>query len=450
MTVSGNNNLQKTKAVVVGLGKTGVSCARFLTRQGCDVVVMDSRQAPPGLDELRQELPDVDVVLGRFDEAIIEQAELFVVSPGVSLKEPVIANAIATGKQAIGDVELFARYAKAPVVAITGSNGKSTVTTLLGEMAQYAGKEVRVGGNIGTPALALIKDKEPDLYVLELSSFQLETTYSLNSVAAVVLNISQDHLDRYHDMAEYAAAKKRVYRGDGVMLINLDDSVVAEFDCRDRKTIAFTLHEPHEDNQFGLINRDGKTWLVRGSECLMPTSDIRLAGSHNVANVLAALALGSVVELPMASMLRVLPEFIGLDHRCQWVGKTFGVTWYNDSKATNVGASVAAITGMPGNVVLIAGGQGKGQDFSPLKEAIEKRCRAVVLMGEDAPLIKGALEDCVPVYCVSSLSDAVEQAKIIAQSGDSVLLSPACASFDMFSGFEDRGKQYAAAVRRIS
>ncbi|HGX92077.1 MAG TPA: UDP-N-acetylmuramoyl-L-alanine--D-glutamate ligase [Candidatus Tenderia sp.] len=438
------------RAVVIGLGKTGLSCARFLVDRGFEVVVMDSRDTPPGLNELRQELPGLALVLGRFDAGQIERADLLIVSPGVSLKTPVLAAAIAAGKQAIGDIELFARYAGAPLVAITGSNGKSTVTTLLGEMAQYAGQRVRVGGNIGTPALELLQGEAPDLYILELSSFQLETTHSLNPAAAVVLNVSQDHLDRYEGMVEYADAKAGIYAGDGVMVINLDDPVVAGMHRSGRRSIGFTLNKPQDEGQFGLLEHDGQLWLARGSERLLPASRLRLAGRHNIANALAALALGTAVGLPMAAMLAVLPEFIGLAHRCQWVAQTHGVTWYNDSKATNVGASVAAIEGMPGGVVLIAGGQAKGQDFAPLKEAVEQHCRAVVLIGEDAAQIQEALADCVPVAQAGNMADAVGQAKRMAEAGDSVLLSPACASFDMFSGFEERGRQFAAAVRRAS
>ncbi len=447
--MSGSNQ-QPTRALVIGLGKTGLSCARFLARRGYEVAVMDSRARPPGLEELRHSLPDLPLFLGRFDSGPVEQAELVVVSPGVALTEPVVVEAVRRGQTVVGDIELFARHARAPVVAITGSNGKSTVTTLLGEMARYAGKEVRVGGNIGTPALELLQEDEPDLYILELSSFQLETTRSLNPAAAVVLNVSQDHLDRYDNMAHYAETKASIYRGDGVMVLNLDDPVVAGMEQRGRRSLAFTLNPPAGESVFGLLAHEGESWLARGDEPLLPLSRLRLAGRHNVANVLAALALGSAVELPMAAMLAVLPAFIGLAHRCQWVAQVQGVSWYNDSKATNVGAAVAAIEGMPGEVVLIAGGQAKGQDFAALREAVERRCRAVVLMGEDGAQIGAELAGCVPLQRADSMADAVAKAKAVARPGDTVLLSPACASFDMFSGFEERGQQFAAAVRRVS
>jgi len=446
-----HNSQQHNLAVVIGLGKTGLSCVRFLTHRGYEVVVMDSRKRPPELEALRRELPDLPLLLGRFDADLIDRSELLVTSPGVALTEPVLADALERGKQVVGDIELFTRYAKAPVVAITGSNGKSTVTTLLGEMAQYAGRCVRIGGNIGTPALALIKDDEPDLYILELSSFQLETTYSLNPAVSVVLNVSQDHLDRYDDMAEYAEVKASIYRGDGVCVVNLDDPLVAGMDQHaKRMSVGFTLNAPADSSQFGLLKYQGEEWLACGDESLLPVSQLRLAGRHNVANALAALALGSAAGLPMAAMVEVLPAFIGLAHRCQWVAQAHGVTWYNDSKATNVGAAVAAIEGMSGPVVLIAGGQAKGQDFSALKRTVEAHCRAVVLMGEDANDIADVLAGCVAVEHADDMADAVAKAKAMAEVGDSVLLSPACASFDMFDGFEARGREFAAAVRRVS
>ena len=437
-------------AVVLGMGKTGLSCARFLARRGCRVVVMDSRAQPPGLAELRRDLPRVESVTGGFDDGLISQAGLVVVSPGVALDEPAVAAALSRGQQVVGDIELFARYAQAPVIAITGSNGKSTVTTLVAEMARRAGKAVGVGGNIGTPALTLIEAGVPDLYVLELSSFQLETATSLNPAAAVVLNVSQDHLDRYDDMEHYAATKARIYDGDGVMVINLDDPRVAAMARPGRKQIGFTLGRPANDDQFGLIERDGQRWLGCGEEALLPLVSMRLAGHHNVANALAALALGRAVGLPMDAMVAVLPEFGGLPHRCQWLAEIDGVNWFNDSKATNVGAAVAAIEGMAGKVVLIAGGQAKGQEFAPLKEAVAGHCRAVVLMGADAPLIEAVLDGCVATQIVASMSEAVARARELARPGDSVLLSPACASFDMFKGFEDRGEQFAAAVGRVA
>lgn len=436
------------RTLIVGLGKTGLSCARFLAAQGIAFAVTDSRVDPPGLATLRTELPDVPLYLGGFAEVAFADAEQLVVSPGVSLHEPLIAATLARGVEAVGDIELFARHAKAPVVAITGANGKSTVTTLVGLMAQTAGRDVRVGGNLGTPVLELIQSQEPELYVLELSSFQLETTHSLNAAAAVVLNVTADHMDRYASFEEYAAAKQSIYRGDGVMVLNADDPVVRTMIEPSRRQVLFTLGEPGLSD-FGLQQAAEGAWLARGSECLMPVSELRIAGLHNAANALAALALGDAVGLPMDAMLRVLREFPGLPHRTQWVAERDSIRWYNDSKGTNVGATLAALQGMSGKVVLIAGGDGKGADFTSLRQAAAEKARGVVLIGRDAPIIEVALDGVVPVVRAADMDDAVAQARALAQPGDSVLLSPACASFDMFNGYEHRGRVFTDAVQRL-
>lgn len=436
-----------THTLVVGLGKTGLSCARFLARRGEAVRVVDSRAEPPMLRELQRTLPQVDTRCGGFDAELLKQARTLVVSPGIPLSDPAIAAAMEAGVEVIGDIELFARHARAPVVAITGSNGKSTVTTLLGAMARDAGKDVRVGGNIGTPALELLHSSEPDLYILELSSFQLETTHSLTPAAAVVLNVSQDHLDRYAGMQEYGAAKRRIYRDAAMKLINLDDALVAAWEEDDEGWQRFTLRQPQRCDDFGLISKDDGLWLAKGDKALLPVTELKLAGMHNVANALAALALGDGMGLPMASMLNTLRRFGGLPHRCQWLAQRDGVSWYNDSKATNVGAAVAAINGMPGQVVLLAGGEGKGQDFTPLRDAMADKGRAAILFGRDAGVIAAALDQIVPVERVTTLREAVRAAQALAQPGDTVLLAPACASFDMFKDYEDRGAQFAAAVK---
>ncbi len=436
------------RTLIVGLGKTGLSCARFLAARGIGFAVTDSRAEPPGLAALRAEFPDAPLYLGGFAEAAFAQAEQLVVSPGVSLREPLIAAAMARGVEAIGDIELFARHARAPVIAITGANGKSTVTTLVGLMAEAAGRDVRVGGNIGTPALELIQGREPDLYVLELSSFQLETTHSLNAAAAVVLNVMPDHMDRYPGVEDYAAAKRRVYRGDGVMVLNADDPLVRAMAEPDRKQVFFSLGEP-APGHYGLRETAHGVWLARGDGCLLIVSELRIAGRHNAANALAALALGEAVGLPMTAMLRALREFEGLPHRTQWVAERDGIRWYDDSKGTNVGATLAALQGMTGKVVLLAGGDGKGADFTPLRAACAQKARAVVLIGRDAPLIEAALGGVVPVVRATDMDDAVAQARALARPGDSVLLSPACASFDMFTGYEHRGRVFTEAVRRL-
>lgn len=439
----------KPNTLIVGLGKTGLSCARFLTGQGVPLAVTDSRAQPPGLIELQRNLPDIAVFVGGFDPMVFAAAQQLIVSPGVSLREPLIADAILRDTPVLGDIELFARYAKAPVVAITGSNGKSTVTTLVAEMAKNAGRSVRAGGNLGTPALDLLAATEPDLYVLELSSFQLETTASLNAAAAVVLNISIDHMDRYQNIDEYIAAKERVYRGTGIMVLNADDAAVMAMAQRDRTTVSFGLSEPGNEsiaNHFGVIDSAGQAWLAHGTQLLMAVTDVRIKGLHNIANALAALALGNAVGLPMDAMLGTLRDFPGLPHRSQWVAELDGVAWYNDSKGTNVGATLAALQGMPGKVVLIAGGVGKDADFTPLRQAALEKARAVVLIGRDAPLIEAALNGVVAVAHATTMQDAVIQARYLAQSGDVVLLSPACASFDMFSGYEERGQVFTDAV----
>jgi len=442
-------NTAQRKTIIVGLGKSGLSCARFLMSQGVDLMVVDSRANPPAKQQLQNELPDVETRFGSFDAELFGQAGMLVVSPGVSLRDPVIAAAIKAGVEVVGDIELFARHAKAPVIAITGSNGKSTVTTMVGEMAKAASRDVHVGGNIGIPALDLLQQGEPDLYVLELSSFQLETTTSLKPAVAVVLNISQDHLDRYSDLQDYAETKQRIYAGAAIKLVNLDDPVVASWCGDDQSWLRFSLQQPQRANDFGVVQQDGQSWLAKGEQILLPVSDLKVAGKHNIANALAALALGEAVGLPMEAMLEALHRFAGLPHRCQWLAEKDGVNWYNDSKATNVGAAVAAITGMDGKAVLLAGGEAKGQDFSALRDAMANKGRVAVLFGADAEQIATALNGVVKIEQVDNMHAAVEAAKKLAQTGDAVLLAPACASFDMFSGYEDRGNQFAAAVAEV-
>jgi UDP-N-acetylmuramoylalanine--D-glutamate ligase len=434
--------------LVVGLGQTGLACARFLAARGETFAVVDSRDNPPGLDELRREFPDVPLFLGPFDSELFNQAGRLLLSPGVAPQQPVIHEAQQGGVEVLGDIELFARYVRAPVVAITGSNGKSTVTALLGEMAKEAARKVLVGGNIGTPALALLEQPVPDLYVLELSSFQLEVTRSLNCRAAAVLNVSDDHLDRHLELENYAHIKARIFSGDGIMVINADDPVVAAMADATRSVVRFSLSEPTSPNDYGLRRESGGDYLCRGAETLMAATEVRMPGRHNLANALAALALGDAVGLPLSAMMQALRTFPGLPHRCQWVAEIDGVNYYEDSKGTNVGATLAALQGMPGEkVVLIAGGQGKGQDFTPLKETVASRARAVILMGEDARMLEQALRGCATIEFATSMEEAVRLAAEAALPSDSVLLSPACASFDMFSNYVERGEAFSAAVK---
>ena len=439
--------METKRALVVGLGLTGMTCVRHLVARGYDVTVVDTRDQPPNLDELRREFPRVAVHTGGLPVAIFSDPGLLVVSPGVSVKEPAIARAIGSGAQAIGDIELFAREATAPVIAITGANGKSTVTALTGEMCKRAGLKTAVGGNIGVPALSLLGDREPDVYVLELSSFQLETTHSLNARAATVLNITPDHMDRYHDIGEYAEAKARVFRGNGTMVLNADDSRVMRMRQSGRRTVSFSLARPAEAQDYGLDEIQGETWLVHGTQPLMAAREVPLAGRHNLANVLAAMALAETAGVVPEDACAAVREFKGLHHRTELVAERHGVRWYDDSKGTNVGATVAALNGMTAPVILIVGGDGKGQDFSDLKPACARHARAVVLIGRDAPLIEAALGKAVPMHHAKDMHGAVQTARKLAQAGDVVLLSPACASFDMFRNYEHRAEVFRAAVR---
>jgi UDP-N-acetylmuramoylalanine--D-glutamate ligase len=434
------------RALVVGLGLTGLSCVRHLWARGYDVTVVDTRAQPPMLEDLRREFPRVAVHTGRLDPARFVNPGLLVVSPGVSAKEPAIAQALTPGVVPIGDIELFAQEARAPVLAITGANGKSTVTALVGEMCRAQGLKTLVGGNIGIAALELLKEPTPAVYVLELSSFQLETTWSLNARAAAVLNITPDHMDRYDTIAEYAAAKARVFRGDGMMVLNADDPRVLAMALPGRRRVCFTLNRPGVGD-FGVGVRDGAEWLLRGESALMPVSEIPLAGRHNVANVLAAMALAETVGVTPAAACRAVRGFKGLRHRTELVDERGGVRWYDDSKGTNVGATVAALNGMTAPVILIAGGEGKGQDFTELKPVVAGRARAVVLIGRDAALIERALDNAVPVQHARDMHAAVAAARALARPGDVVLLSPACASFDMFRNYEHRGEVFRQAVR---
>lgn len=439
----------KHRVLIVGLGKTGLSCARYLARLGIEVAITDSREHPPELDNLQAEMRDIAVFTGGFDEQAFASADELIVSPGVSLKHPMIVRAIEQGKTILGDVELFAQHVSAPVIAITGSNGKSTVTSLVGIMAREARLDVRVGGNIGKPVLELIEDEEPDCYVLELSSFQLEYTHSLNAVVATVLNVSVDHMDRYESVDEYQLAKKRVFRGQGVMVLNRDDDQVMAMAEPLRKITTFGLN-PAESNQYGLSEYKGELWLCRGSKRLLKQDELLIPGLHNAANALSALAVGEAAGFSQSAMLRALRGFQGLPHRSQFVVEVNGVRWYNDSKGTNVGATQAALTGLDGQVVLIAGGDCKGADFSGLLPVVKEKARAIVLIGKDADVLAAAWSEHGQIVFAKDMEDAVIRARELTQQGDIVLLSPACASFDMFENYEQRGEVFMDCVRRYA
>jgi len=438
--------------IVVGLGKSGMSLVRFLANRGVSFAVADTRENPPELETLRREYPQVDVRCGELDVEFLCRADELYVSPGLALATPALQQAAARGVKLSGDIELFARYAKAPIVAITGSNAKSTVTTLVGEMAAAAGKHVAVGGNLGTPALDLLSD-DVELYVMELSSFQLETTDQLGAEVATVLNISEDHMDRYSGLPAYHLAKHRVFRGARQVVVNRQDVLTRPLIGEGLPCWTFGLNKP-DFHGFGLREENGEKYLAFQFDNLMPVRELKIRGAHNQANALAALALGHAVGLPMESMLDSLRNFGGLEHRCQWLRERDGVSYYDDSKATNVGAALAAIEGLgadiPGKLVLIAGGDGKGADFSGLRAPVAAHCRAVVLIGRDAELIAQALGDGVPLIRVATLNEAVQRCAERAQTGDAVLLSPACASFDMFKNYEERGRLFAQAVGDLS
>jgi UDP-N-acetylmuramoylalanine--D-glutamate ligase len=432
--------------VILGLGATGLSIARYFWRAGVRFAVIDSRPSPPGLDALQRECPGTEVILGEFPAQRLLEAGRLVVSPGIALTEPALAEAIALGVPICGDIDLFCAEARAPVVGITGSNAKSTVTELLGRMARRAGVGVAVGGNLGTPALDLLLEGV-ELYVLELSSFQLERAGLLALEVATVLNISDDHLDRHGSLESYAAAKQRIFAGCAHLVFNRDDPQTLPREPELPPAISYGLSEPVE-NGFGLLARDSEEWLSFQGELLMPVREVALVGRHNLCNALAALALGFSVQLSMPAMLAELREFGGLAHRCQLLGTAAGVRYINDSKATNPGATLAALSGLgeSNNIVLIAGGQGKGAEFSVLTEQVARYCKAVILLGEDAPRLAAVLSDAVPVHQVTSMDGAVALAADLARAGDVVLLSPACASFDMFTGFAHRGQCFADSV----
>jgi len=435
-------------AVIVGLGRTGLSCARYLRARGWRLAVTDTRDAPPQLAQLAALDAAIPVSLGRLDTALLKDAVCVVASPGVSLEDPFFAAARRLGLEIVGDVELFARAADAPVVGITGTNGKSTVTTLLARMAERAGLRVRVGGNLGEPALDLLS-AGTELYVLELSSYQLETTASLSCRAATVLNVTPDHLDRYGSLARYAAAKARIFARCDTAVINLDDPLVVAMARTARRTLSFSLRAAIGAD-YAVAEHEGAWWLTRAGEPLLALRELKIQGLHNAANALAALALGEALALPGAAMLKELRSFEGLPHRSQWVADVRGVRYVDDSKGTNVGATLAAVAGMAGPLVMILGGEGKNQDFAPLAAGFRGKVRHAVLIGRDAAALEHALRGVCALERAVSLPDAVRAAAAAARAGDTVLLSPACASLDMFTDYAHRGAVFAQAVAELA
>jgi len=437
-------------AVVVGMGRTGLSVARHLQRCGFRIAMTDSRAAPPELAGVQALGASIVTRTGGFDAGLLEQADMVVTSPGVALDDPFFTQARARGLDIVGDIELFARSADAPVVGITGTNGKSTVTTLLGRMAERAGVRVRVGGNLGQPALDLLDRGPTDLYVLELSSFQLDTTHSLKLKAAVVLNLSADHMDRYATLRNYADSKARIFANCETAVVNADEPEVARMPRPNQRVISFGLVDAKADYSLVTPPQRQEAWLARRGAPLLPVTALKISGRHNAANALATLALGDALRLPLAPMLDELREFTGLAHRAQWVAEINGVRYINDSKGTNVGATLAAVNGLAGPLVVIAGGDGKGQDFTPLAAAFRGKVRTTVLLGRDAGLIETALAGICHIARVESMQEAVRAAARFAQSGDTVLLSPACSSLDMFRDYAHRGNVFAAAVQELT
>ena len=444
--------------LVLGLGETGLSMVRWLSAQSAHLRVADSRSAPPGLTEVGQYVPAGQIYCGNFNDALFDGIELIAISPGVPLRDPAVAKAVARGVAVVGDIELFAQSLpkdnRPHILAITGANGKTTVTSMVEHLCKAAGKDAVAAGNISPAVLDVVLERgvnQPEVWVLELSSFQLETTYTLNADAATVLNISEDHLDRYADMDEYSAAKARIFSGCGVQVLNRDDERSMGMARKDCRIITFGLNLPGNESDFGIESIEGETWLMQGSQQLLKASELQVAGTHNVANALAALALSRAIDFPMPTLLDALRSFKGLPHRVERVAEFDGITYYDDSKGTNVGATIAALQGLGCKAVLIAGGEGKGQDFTPLNPVVAQHARAVVLIGRDAPLIGAALNGCgVDVLRAEDMNDAVRLAAHLAQSGDAVLLSPACASFDMFRNYEHRAEVFVEAVHGLT
>ncbi len=458
-------NYTGRNVVVLGLGLTGFSLARHLATRGARVRVADTRAAPPYAGRLRSKLPAVRLASGAFDDATFEGADMIAISPGVAKDQPAIAAAVARGVELVGDVELFARALPPAqkVLAITGTNGKTTVTSLTGELTRAAGLSTTVAGNIGDAVLDVLDAfapvhgpaaRWPDVFVLELSSFQLETTHSLSPVAATVLNVSANHLDRYAGLADYAAAKARIFERASVQVLNRDDRIVPLMRLAGRTVQTFGASVPLSEEAWGLVDRgseEGGVWLARGGALVMPASELALVGRHNWLNALAALALASAVAKIDRNVLAALARFHGLPHRMQRVAEVGGVLYVNDSKGTTVTATEAALAGLARPIVLIAGGDGKGQDFRALKRPVAAHCRAVLLIGRDAPIIERALADSgASVETTGTLDNAVARAATLARPGDAVLLSPACASLDQFDSYIARGDAFAARVRALA
>lgn len=462
-------SLKGRRLLILGLGESGLAMAKWAARQEVALLrVADSRSVPPNVDALRLVAPGAELQTGPFVAESFADIDLIAISPGVPVQTKEVQDAVARGVALVSEIELFAwainaQRPRPQVLAITGSNGKTTTTTMAGEMCRWAGKRVAVAGNIGPSALdalmaAIDRNELPQVWVLELSSFQLETTSSLNPDAAVVLNVSEDHLDRYAGMADYVAAKQRVYQGDGIQVINRDDAAVRAMVNRQREVITFGSGKGKGDFDLGLLEAAGGLWIANGDERLLRLSELPVAGLHNAANAMAAMALCGAIGVQIYPLLLALKNFKGLPHRVEKIAEINGVSYFDDSKGTNVGATLAAINGLgqaggaaaTGRLVVILGGEGKGQDFKPLKSALAAHGRAFALIGRDAEAIADAVAGCkLPMQRCADMDEAVRWCAGQAQSGDSVLLSPACASFDMYQNYAQRAAVFVAAVRAL-
>ncbi len=439
-------NLHAKRIAVVGLGLSGLATVRFLLAQGVKPVLMDSRSKPAGLEQIAADKVD-GIYLGEFDANRLAQMDMIIISPGLALSHPAIRFAKAQGVEILGDIELFARFNQKPVLAITGSNGKSTVTTLVAEMLQQSGIQAIAAGNIGLPVLDALRQHDAAVFVLELSSFQLDTTRSLHSRASCLLNVSADHLDRYADMAAYSLSKQRVYQHTKLAIYNQADPLTYPgAGAAEAEHIGISLAEA----DYGITELHGERWLQVAGEPLLPVSQLAITGSHNQFNALAAAALALSAGASRTAIAHTLQHFSGLAHRCQLVLAHKGVRWINDSKATNVGATLAAIAGLRpevrGKLILIAGGDAKGADLTELRPVLEREVSYVITFGQDGPAIAALHSHATEV---KDLNAAVQRAAKLAQSGDMVLLSPACASLDMFKSYAERGELFAKAVKEL-
>jgi len=436
------------ETVILGLGETGLSVANYLQQQSIPFMLADTRENPPELDAFKNRFPDAEYFLGELSNRVMQNAKQLIVSPGVDINAESIQSAIKCGVQCFGDIELFAQHAKAPIIAITGSNGKSTVTSLVTQMANEANKHAYAGGNLSPPALDLLSKDDAGLFVLELSSFQLESTYSLQPEVSVVLNISADHLDRHGDMQSYASIKANIYRQAKCSVVNRNDAYAAAMQTYG-KVISFGLDQATDDN-FGLLQRDGEFFIARGQQALMAVKKLALRGEAGVLNSLAALAIGQAIGLPMPTMLSSLEKFEGLAHRLSFVKEKNGVSWFNDSKGTNIGACISSLRSLEKNIILLAGGVYKGGDIQLLHAALKQHAKHMILFGKDADFFQESLQGAVNIHKVNNMQDAVLLANNLAISGDKVLLSPACASFDMYANYIQRGEDFEQCVRAVA